>query len=142
MHPLKQQAMQNKRKSTKHENTFKKMLILGSLEALQPIQTWSHANAGSSIQELRSCTCTSPSPQCVCVRLCCCVYLCVPVLLYNCVRCICKLLLAHIAASIQFRNGCREKKTLPLSKHQCSSWKVNVPCKEAIILPLKLFFNL
>ena len=81
-------------------------------------------------------------PQCVllCVAVCTCVYLCVPVLLCNCVRCICKLLLAHIAASIQFRNG-REKKTLALSKHHCSSWKVNVPCKGAIILNLKLFFN-
>ena len=138
-------AQQKQVKSTKYENTSSKMLILRSLEALQLIQTWSHASAVSSIQELRSCVCT-----CVAVQLCTLVYFAIPP-----VQCVCSCvavqlcslhlqialgLLAHIAASIQFRNG-REKKTLALSKHHCSSWKVNVPCKGAIILNLKLFFN-
>ena len=123
------------------------MLILGSLEALQPIQTWSHASAVSSIQELRSCTCTSPSPQCVCVRLCCCVYLCVPVLLYNCVRCICKLLLAHIAASIQFRNGREEKNfaTFETSQQplesQCALQRSHHSAFEAVLQSLEVMIS-
>ena len=125
------------------------MLILGSLEALQPIQTWSHARAVSSIQELRSCTCTSPSHHsvCCCVYLCSCVYLCVPVLLCNCVRCICKLLLAHIAASIQFRNGREEKNfgtfetSLQLLESQCALQRSHHSEFEAVFQSLEVIFH-
>ena len=72
--PVKMKAQQKKVKSTKYENTSSKMLILGSLEAFQPIQTLEHASVPrASIQELRG-------------------------------VCISKLLLAHFADAIQFHN--------------------------------------
>ena len=128
------------------------MLILGSLEALQPIQTWSHASAVSSIQELRSCVCT-----CVAVQLCTLVYFAIPP-----VQCVCSCvavqlcslhlqialgLLAHIAASIQFRNG-REKKnfgtfetSLQLLESQCALQRSHHSEFEAVFQSLEVIFH-
>ena len=78
------------------------------------------------------------------VCVCCCVYLCVPVLLCNCVRCICKLLLAHIAASIQFRNGREEKNfgTFETSQQplesQCALQRSHHSAFEAVLQSLEV----